>query len=301
MDLHRLNVYCKVVELGSFTRAGESLSISQPTVSEHIRLLEQAVGERLIDRLGRKVVPTSAGQIFFQYAKDLVNLGEEALQAVKSFGGKLSGNLLLGASTIPGTYILPRIIGQFRDLHPAVYMSLRISDSSEIAGSVIDGELEAGVIGSECKDRRILSCVITHDDLVLTVFLGHPWSKKGRVSIYELEGEPFILREKGSGTRTVMRKILEESGFGITKLSVAAEMGSTEAVRQAVKARLGVSIISRHAIEEDLERGILAEVQIEGVSFTRPLYSISRRGKRTTPACSAFLEYLRTSLRNINE
>jgi DNA-binding transcriptional LysR family regulator len=301
MDLHRLNVFCKVVELASFTRAGESLSISQPTVSEHIRLLEQAVGERLIDRFGRKVVATPAGQIFFQYAKDLVNLGEEALQAVKSFGGKLSGNLLLGASTIPGTYILPSIIRQFRDLHPAIYISLRISDSSEIAGSVIQGELEAGVIGTEWKDRRIRSSVITHDDLVLAVFSGHPWSKKGRVSIHKLEGEPFIIREKGSGTRTVMRRILEENGLGITKLSIAAEMGSTEAVRQSIKSHLGVSIISRHAIEEDLEIGTLTEIQIEGVSFTRPLYSISRRGRRTTPACGAFLEYLRTALGSTNE
>jgi DNA-binding transcriptional LysR family regulator len=258
MDMRRLEVFCKVVELRSFTKAAEALSLSQPTVSEHIRILEESVRERLIDRLGREVLPTPAGKLLYQYVRNIVQLRDEAVRALEQFKGNLAGSLALGASTIPGTYVLPKFIGTFKSLHPAIQITLRIADTAEIVHSIIEGTVEAGVIGSKWGDRRLAVEEIFSDELVLTVFPGHPWARRGAIDVEELIHEPFILREQGSGTRMFMKQRLEESGFDLSHISVVAEMGSTEAVRQGIKSEIGVSILSYQAVEEDIQHGHLA-------------------------------------------
>ncbi len=297
MEMRRLEVLCKVIELKSFTKAAEALSLSQPTVSEHIRSLEEALGERLIDRLGREVLATPAGRLFYQYARNIVQLREEAVQALEQFKGNLSGHLTLGASTIPGTYVLPRFIGSFKAIHPATQMTLRISDTAQIVKDVVEANLEAGLIGSKWNDRRILLEELFTDELILSVFAGHVWARKKRIRPDELSGEPFILRERGSGTRMVMERILDEHGVDLSRLFVVAEMGSTEAVRQGIKARIGVSILSRHAVEDDIQNGTLAPVEIEGIRFCRPLYLVQRRNRRLSPLCAAFLDHLRMGIK----
>ncbi|MBI4963432.1 MAG: LysR family transcriptional regulator [Desulfomonile tiedjei] len=297
MDMRRLEVLCKVIELKSFTKAAEALLLSQPTVSEHIRSLEEALGERLIDRLGREVLATPAGRVFYQYARNIIQLREEAVQALEQFKGNLSGHLTLGASTIPGTYVVPRFIGSFKAIHPAIQMTLRISDTAQIVRAVLEGDLEAGMIGSKWNDRRILLEELFTDELILAVFSGHPWARKKRISPDEMIGEPFILRERGSGTRMVMERILEEHGFDASRLFVVAEMGSTEAVRQGIKARIGVSILSRQAVEDDMQYGALEPVEIDGIRFYRPLYLVQRRNRRLSPLCEAFLAHLRTAVK----
>jgi DNA-binding transcriptional LysR family regulator len=297
MDMRRLEVLCKVIELKSFTKAAEALSLSQPTVSEHIRSLEEALGERLIDRLGREVLATPAGRVFYQYARNIIQLREEAIQALEQFKGNLSGHLILGASTIPGTYVVPKFIGSFKTIHPAIQMTLRISDTAQIVRDILEGTLEAGLIGSKWNDRRILMEELFSDELILAVFAGHAWARRKHIRQEELIGEPFILRERGSGTRMVMERILEEHGFDSSRLFVVAEMGSTEAVRQGIKAQIGVSILSRQAVEEDLKQGTLALVDIEGIRFYRPLYLVQRRNRRLSPLCAAFLDHLRTGVK----
>jgi len=297
MDMRRLEVFCKVVELKSFTRAAEALLLSQPTVSEHIRTLEESLGEKMVDRLGREALPTPAGKILYHYARNIIRTREQAIQALAQFKGDLAGHLTLGASTIPGTYFLPRLIGDFKARHPAIQITLRISDTAEIAEGVLHGGSEAGIVGSLLQDRRLVADEIFSDELVLTVFATHPWAKKRRVLVEELAGEAFILRERGSGTRSVMTRILGEHGFDTSRLEVVGEMGSTEAVRQGIKAGIGISILSREAVREDLEHGSLASVEMSGIRFTRPLYLIQRKHRRTSPLCKAFLEYLRSEER----
>ena len=297
MDMRRLEVLCKVIELKSFTKAAEALLLSQPTVSEHIRSLEEALGERLIDRLGREVLATPAGRLFYQYARNIIQLREEAVQALEQFKGNLSGHLTFGASTIPGTYVVPRFIGSFKAFHPATQMTLRIADTAQIVKDVLEGNLEAGLIGSKWNDRRFLLDELFTDELILTIFPGHSWARKRLIQPDELIGEPFILRERGSGTRMVMERILDEHGFDTSRLFVVAEMGSTEAVRQGIKARIGISILSRQAVEDDIQNGTLASVKIEGIRFFRPLYLVQRKSRRLSPLCAAFLDHLRTGVK----
>ncbi|MEJ2719406.1 MAG: selenium metabolism-associated LysR family transcriptional regulator [Deltaproteobacteria bacterium] len=294
MDMRRLEVFCKVVELKSFTKAAEALRLSQPTASEHIRTLEEILGEKMIDRLGREVLPTPAGRVFYQYARNIVQMRDEAIEALDQFKGKLAGHLILGASTIPGAYFLPKFIASFKAAHASVQITLRISDTAEVSNDVLEGSASVGVVGSRPNDRRLVLEKLFSDELVLAVFPDHPWAKKRKIDVDQLEGEPFILREVGSGTRSVMTRILHDHGFDASRLEVVAEMGSTEAVRQGIKAGIGLSILSYRAVTEDFEHGLLAPVEINDMRLTRPLYLIQRKNRQPSPVVSAFIDFLRT-------
>jgi DNA-binding transcriptional LysR family regulator len=299
MDMRRLEVFCKVVELKSFTKAGDALRLAQPTVSEHLRTLEEILGEKLVDRLGREVLPTPAGKIFYQYARNILQMREEAVQALGQFRGTLSGRLILGGSTIPGTYLLPRLIGSFKSVHPAIQITLRISDTAQIVEKVLEANLEIGVVGSKWNDRRLFMEEIFCDELVLTVAPEHPWALKGNIDLEDLPHQPFIHRERGSGTRMAMSRILEDNGFDPSRLMKVAEMGSTEAVRQGIKARIGAGILSREAVAEDLQRGTLVAVAINGVAFLRPLYLIQRKNRQMSPLATAFLDHVHATMKNV--
>lgn len=292
VDFHRLEVFCKVVELKSFTRAGESVYLSQPTVSEHIRSLEETLGAQLVDRLGREVLPTQAGQILYKYALKIMRLRQEAVQVVSQFTGKLAGDLLVGASSIPGTYILPKIIGGFKELHPTIQIVLRIASSRLIAKEVISGGVEFGIVGAKWSDPSLEWHEMFSDELVLAVYPEHPWAKPNAVAIKELAGEPFILRERFSGTRKVMMQILEDHGLHMSDINIVAEMGSTEAVRQSIKARIGISILSRHALDDEVNCGSLVIIPIKGVAMTRPFYLIRRKSRNLSPICNVFIEHI---------
>ncbi len=289
MEMRRIEAFCKVVEFKSFTKAAEALFLSQPTISEHVRSLEESVGEKLIDRLGREVAPTPAGRILYQYARNIIQMRDEVIQALEQFRGRLSGRLILGGSTIPGTYLLPKIIGDFKTTYPDIQITLKIGDTADIAEQVMDGNLEAGVIGSKWTDRRIVSEELCHDDLVLAVYPGHPWAKTAKISLAELAGQPFISRERGSGTRTVTQKILDDNNFDSGKLNSIAEMGSTEAVRQGIKAKIGVSILSRQAVAEDIDHGAIVSVDIKGLRLSRPIFLVQRKNRQNSPLCATFL------------
>ncbi len=292
MDLHRLEVFLKVIELRSFTKAGEALLLSQPTISEHIRSLEEMLGERLVDRLGRDILPTPAGQVLQRYALRLLHLRDEALQAMAKYRGDLAGKLVLGASTIPGTYLLPPLIGGFKKRHPAITITLKIASTGEIGAALLRGECELGLVGSRLSDRRLGFAEIFADELVLAVYPEHPWSRRGQVAVAELAGQPFIARQRESGTQMVMHRILESHGFDPARLATVAEVASTEAVRQSIKAKIGIAILSRFAVAEDLEHGSLVAVALNGITFHRPFYVARRQGRQLSPLCQAFLDYL---------
>jgi DNA-binding transcriptional LysR family regulator len=300
MDTHRLEVFCKIVELRSFTRAAQALSLSQPTVSEHVRGLEDLLGEKLLERMKGDVQPTPVGRVFYQYARHMVQLRNEALQAVRQFRGKLAGNLLVGASTIPGTYLLPRLIASFRAAHGQCQIELKISDTHEVVDGVATAAFEAGLVGAKLNNKKVLFEEILDDELVLAVAPGHRWVTSRQISPQELLEEPFILRERGSGTWSFASQILEESGLNAGSLRISARMDTSESVRQGIKAGIGVSILSRRAIAEDLRQGSLVAVEIAGVRFPRVLYLVFPKNRQLSPLCSAFLDHVRTQVKGLD-
>lgn len=293
--MRRLEAFCKVVELGGFTKAAEVLGLSQPTVSEHIRNLEESLDEKLVDRLGREVRVTPAGEVFYHRALEILKLRDRALDDLDRFRGALSGNLTLAASTIPGAYILPTVIGSFKTKHPRVGIDLEIGGSAAIMEGVIEGAYEMGVIGWKGQDQRLETEEIFYDQLALAVWPEHPWAKRGVIEPKELLEEPFLLREKASGTGVVMENILKSKGIDLASLNVVARLGGTEAIKQAIKAKVGVSVISSLAIEEDIAHGRLKIVDIKDVSWNRTFYMAFRKGRQLGPVCEAFTQHLRVA------
>lgn len=295
MDIHKLAVYCKVIEQKSFTRAAEALLLSQPTVSEHIRSLEEETGQLLLNRLGKEIRPTEAGSILYSYGIKALRLLEEARQALDHYAGMLSGRLRLGAGTIPGTYILPRQIGKFNKEHPNINISLRIAGSKTIGEEILSGELEMGVVGARWKEPGLSWRKLFQDNLILVVPVTHPWAKKKEIKLQQLLETEFITRDHSSGTRLAVEELLGKHGLNPAKRQIVAEMGSTEAIREAVKAGIGVAILSSRAVEADIRYGTLATLPIKGIEMYRPFYLITRKRLSLSPLCTAFIEALTTS------
>ena len=292
MDLRKLEVFCKVYELKSFSRAGKACLLSQPTVSEHIRYLETHLDVRLFDRLGREVVPTRAGEILYKYARRMLNLKREAGQTLERYRGKMSGDLELGGSTIPGQYILPSLIGRFRENFPDIFIRLLIGDTMKITNMVLAGQLELGVVGANIKNNKLQYKQLFDDELVLAVSPNHRWAKRSAIRLEELPEAPFIMREQGSGTRMTMLEIFEQAGLDSQEFKVVAEMGSTEAIRQAIKAKVGVSILSRRAIADELQSAQLCHIPVKELSLARHFYLVTHNKRSRSPVGQAFVDYL---------
>jgi DNA-binding transcriptional LysR family regulator len=296
MDLWQLHIFCKVVELKSFSKAGEAVHLSQPTVSSHIKDLEEHFGTRLVDRLSRKVTPTKAGELLFDYAQQLIALRDRTEAAMAEFSGKIKGHLVIGGSTIPGQYLLPRIIGLFSKRYPEVRISLKVGDTSEILNSVLAGHIEAGVVGARSQEKLLHQIPVMSDDLCLVVPSDHPLARLRRISTKDLLEAPFIVREPGSGTLRSMEQQLQKKGCSVTDLNIVAEMGSTEAVRQGIKNGVGLSILSAVAVTDDIQSGLLKAIRVKGLNLKRSFYLTTHRQRTPSPLCTVFIELVKEEL-----
>ncbi len=292
MDLHQIEIFCTLIRLKSFSRTATALYLTQPTVSGHIKNLETELGVRLLDRLGRRVVPTEAGEALYSHGLKLLEQRDLAIQEIESLTGKVSGTLRLGGSTIPGAYILPSIISAFRKKHPSVSVRLLIEDTAKVAEAVLSGDLCMGVVGASVQDSRLEAQDFLKDELVVAVPAGHPLAGKKRVAMEALKKEVFILREEGSGTRRIMEERLEKEGVSLADLKVSAIVGSSDAVRQAVKAGLGISILSIRALQDDIKAGRLSALRLKGIRLERSFSIILLKGRSRSPLCKAFLDFL---------
>lgn len=291
MDIHVLELFCRIVESGSFSKAANAAYLTQPTVSGHIKKLEGEVGVRLLDRLHR-ATPTKAGDLLYRYAKRILALRQEAQQALDEFKGGLKGELILGASSVPGGYLLPPIIGRFRAQYQDITVILKVSDSKEIIEAVIDGAYEVGAVGAQFDDSRIEYRKFAEDEMVLVVPPDHPWASRSSVKVKELPSQSFLIRERGSGTRKIMEQALEHHNLSMGAFRVTGEMGSNEAIRQAVKTGGGIAIISKLAVASDIKHRELNAIPVAGLKLTREFYLITHRHRSRSPICNAFLTFI---------
>jgi DNA-binding transcriptional LysR family regulator len=292
MDLWQLKVFCKVVELKSFSKAGEAVHLSQPTVSSHIKELENHFGVQLVDRLSRHAVPTKAGELLYQYAHRLTTLRDEAEAAMAEFLGRIKGRLAIGGSTIPGVYVLPQLIGLFARAFPDVQVALIVGDTADILSRIADGDIEIGMVGAVSDDSRLQQIPLVEDRLCLVVPSGHPWTRERSVPVAALAGEAFIVRERGSGTLRTIEEHLRVMGIDLNTFRIVAEMGSTEAVRQGIKNGVGISIVSALAVADDVKSGALNAVAVDGLDLKRSFFLTRHRQRTPSPICRAFMEFL---------
>jgi DNA-binding transcriptional LysR family regulator len=292
MDARQLEIFVKVAELGSFSKAAGALFLTQPTVSEHIRGLEEELGVRLLDRLGRGAAPTKAGQLLLGYARRILELHREARQALDQFQGRMSGELVVAASTIPGEYVLPALIGRFKEKYPDIAISLLIGDTQRVVEWVLEGRAELAVAGAQIDHRALEYRELMPDELVLVVSAAHPWHGKKTATLEEVRAESLIVRERGSGSRHALERALAEVGLDLSDFRVVGEMGSTQAIKQGVKAGVGISLISKRAVAEECQHGTLHCVKVKDLRFSRAFYLVTSTTRTRSPLAEAFRAFL---------
>ncbi|MCP3923695.1 MAG: LysR family transcriptional regulator [Desulfobacterales bacterium] len=299
MDLWQMKVFTKVVECKSFSKGGKEVYLSQPTVSSHIKDLEEHVGCTLLDRMGKEVVPTEAGLILYEYSIKLLKLRDETEEVLSKFLGKIHGKINCGGSTIPGGYILPKIISEFVKKYKDVTINLGIKDTTEIIEEIESGKLEYGVVGAKATNKNITQHKLISDKLCLVVANDHKWNDKKSISVEQIFEEPFISREQGSGTLKSISLSLIKAGYDIKKLKVIAEMGNTVSVCQAVKNNAGISILSPIAVADELKYGTLKALDITGIDLSRNFYLTKHKYKTLSPTGELFLNFIKDQTKEL--
>jgi DNA-binding transcriptional LysR family regulator len=292
MDLQQLRGFMAVAKHGSFSRASEALYRTQPAISKQIRALEESLETKLFHRLGRKVRLTDAGEILYRHAHRLFQVLDEARETIGELKGLQTGHLRISAASTIGTYMLPRALGRFKHRYPGIDISLAITNKARVLEQVLYHEADLGFVGPPVQPEALQTETYLLDELVLIVDPAHPLAHEESVSVEQLEEEVFILREEGSGTREIMEEELSRKGLVLRK---AMELGSTEAIKQAVAAGLGVSIVSKYAITLEVVMGRLCSAHIKDLNLRRQLSTVSHRGRTLPLAATAFLELLRES------
>lgn len=290
MDIHHLRVFAAVFKHRSFSKASEELRLTQPTVSDHIKALEEELNCKLFDRLPRKIIPTREAAVLIVRAQEIIERLEGFRDVLAEFRKDLSGHLVIGASTIPGTYILPGLTALFRQKNPSVLFEIAVSDSRAIIDKVAGDELLVGIVGAKLESRQVDYKPFLDDELIAVA--AGSFEMKKSISLSEIADFPIVMREQGSGTRKEFEKILEKEGVDFQHLNIVGIFGSTDAIKQAVKEGMGISIISRRSVKDELKCGMLREIKIKDAGMKRQFYIITHR-KRTLPHLyKIFLEYL---------
>jgi len=294
IEFRHLETFCRVAELKSFSKAADDLFLTQPTISGHILSLEQSLSLRLFDRAGREVRLTRSGEVFQQYASKILSLRKDLLNALSEFSLGLRGELSLGTSTIPGEYLLPRLIGDFKKEHPSLVISLKVADTREVIQYVLQDHVEFGIIGAKLNHPSLRYEKYEEDEIIVVAPSEHPLTRKKGVNLDELLKEPWIIREEGSGTRIAVERALRKKGRTLKQFNVVMEMGSTSSVKEGVKAKLGLAFISGRATEGEVRQGSLSRIDVEGLEpISRQIYIVSHRRRTLSPMAAEFLRFLK--------
>src|ERR671936_1116591 len=297
MDTRQLAAFCMVVERKSFSQAAERLGVTQPAVSLQVRSLEKRLGRELLDRSGRRVEPTEAGLALYRGAQRLLALEDQLLEELEGGeGGELGGTLEVGASTGPGSTVVPVLLGEFQRRNPGVVISLSISDTQTVVDRVADRELELGVVGAARRHRGAVFEPLFRDEVVLACPPDHDFAGR-TVTLDDLREESLIVMQEGAGVRQVIEDELRGAGSRLRDLEPKLELGLQESARSAVAAGYGVTFISRSAIEADLAAGTLAAARVKGLEPARQISLVRSAGRSPTRAGEAFVAFAKDELK----
>jgi len=293
MDTRQLAAFCAVVERKSFSQAADRLGVTQPAVSLQVRSLEKRLGRQLLDRSGRRVEPTEAGLALYRGAQRLLALEGQLLdELLAGDEGELGGTLEVGASTGPGSTVVPVLLCEFQRANPGVAIALSISDTQSVVERVADRELELGVVGAARRHRGVAFEPFFRDEVVLATPPNHRFAGR-TITLDELREEPLIVMQEGAGVRQVIEDELRRAGTRLRDLEPRLELGLQESARSAVAAGYGVTFISRAAVEADLAAGTLAVARVKGLDPARQISLVRSTGRSPTRAAEAFVEFAR--------
>ncbi|MFZ5944599.1 MAG: selenium metabolism-associated LysR family transcriptional regulator [Bacillota bacterium] len=292
MNRHHLELFKVVAEKKNFSQASEILHISQPAISQQIHWLEEHLGVKLFNRTTRKVSLTDEGKLLYQYALQISSLFNEAEKTLSEQSGVVKGSLTIGASQTIGEYFLPKFIGGFKEMYSQVQIIIDVFNTQHIIRDILEQTLDLGLVEGAVNNDELVIKPFMDDELLVIVNPKHPLAAQKTINFDQLTCFPFILREKGSGTRQIMESTFSNAGLDPDSLSVILELGSTEAVKSAVEANLGISILSVKTVQKELQFNILKAIPITGLQLLRKFYVITNPKRHKTPAMEHFLNFI---------
>jgi DNA-binding transcriptional LysR family regulator len=291
MNLNHLRIFASVAHHGSLTRAARDLRVSQPAVSKQLADLEQDLATRLVDRLPRGVRLTAAGELLVAHAQRILQEERTAEQELRDLRGLGRGTLSVGASTTIGSYLVPSLFGELHRLHPGVQLALEIANSAAVQTAVLSSRIDVGLIEGFVASDMLAFETLAADELIAIVEPGHPALERAPLRATALRGLPLLMREPGSGSRDVIEATLRERNIEIAPVM---SLGSTEAIKNAVRHGLGIAFVSRLTVEHELASRRLIELPFSDLQVRRDLYLVTLKGKRHSPAAGAFIALVRT-------
>ncbi|MDI3403711.1 LysR family transcriptional regulator [Streptomyces cavernicola] len=292
LNLHRLWIFMQVVEHQGFSAAAHRLYMSQPSVSNQVRRLEQSLKVTLIDRSGSRARPTAEGEVLAEYGKRVFLLAEEAVAAVQQVSGLASGRLLVGGSTTVGTYLLPPLLARYQEQHPGIECDVFVGNNEAVLERLLAGDIGVAVVAGVPTASQLLTETVLDERLVLVASPAHPLAGRAEVHPQDLADCRFLLREPGSQTRVLQEQALSE--WELDTASRGAVWGP-EAAKQCVAANLGIALISEHAIVDDVRAGTLVVLPTSPAPRPRPVNLVRRRDRLLSPAERAFIDLLRSA------
>lgn len=288
MNLRQLEVFLAVVEQGSFSGAARSCGLTQSTVSQHMAVLEEELGVRLMERSRNGIHMTEEGRILLKHARHVVGELRATHEAIQRLRGDKDVNLRIGVSTVPGGYLVPPVVAGLSRRFPNLHAVLYQGDSRETADRIASREVEAGVVGSRFEERGFFYAAVGEDRIRLVAPAGHPWTRRPGISLQDLTECPLVMRTPGSGTGKTVLEAIEKAGLRSDQLQIRAHVGGTEAVKASVLAGLGLSFLSEIVVRRDVERGDLTILSVEGLDISRPFYLARRSGRPLSSVVEAF-------------
>ena len=302
MDMKQLEAFVYVVETCSFSKAGELLHLTQPTISSHILSLERELNIKLIVRTTKETYPSEAGKLLYNYAKEILIMRENAVQAIRMFSQEMRGTITVAASTIPGQYYLPKILQSFREKYPDIKFNIQMTDSTDVVDRITTRTAEVGFSGTEIDAPKCIYREFADDKLVV-ITPNEPrfqqYVGKG-FPIRQIREEPFISRESGSGTRRETEAFLKELGIQVSELKTAVEVRSTESIIKMVSEGMGVAVLSRSACEDYQQFGKVLAFDFDNITLRRKLYIIKHKNSILSPIAQVFYDYAKNFYKKEN-
>ncbi len=292
----RLHVFHTVARLSSFTKAANQLHMTQPAVTFQVRQLEEQFNTRLFDRNHKRITLTEAGAIIFEYAEKILGLYEEMESSVGELTGEMRGVLLVGASTTIGEYLLPRVLGAFRNAYPAMKVRMNVANTRDIVQQVENNTIDIGIVEGAVSNFNLAIRECKPDQLVVILPRGHELSARDRVAPDELLDYQFVLREEGSGTREVLADYIREGGADPNKLDIVMELGSGESVKGAIESGLGISVVSEATVRKEAQLGTL-EVRPLAPPLQRAFSFVHQKQKFRSQAVERFYQFIQEQCR----
>lgn len=293
MNFHQLHIFFTVAEKGSFSGAAQALHMTQPAVTMQVQSLEEHFGTKLFLRTTKKIELTEAGRALLPFAKRSIDLMRETETGMSRFTHMLEGRLQLGASLTVGEYILPRLLGPFAKEFPHISVSMKVMNTRQILEEILQHQLTFGLVEAPIEHPDVQMDPVLSDELKLILPAGHELARQEMITLEDVLRYPFVLREQGSGTRRVMEEELLRRGKDPAAMRILMELGSTGAVKSAVEANLGLSILSQSSIKHELALGVLVSRSIEDIRFMRSFYSIHLKSTLLPISAVTFLTFMK--------